>query len=91
MKIVIVHINPAGDGVTAMYIDGKLRIEGDYYHDKIDHWIDGYLEGLTEGMNDEVPEIAHVNITDDKQITKYCESGSPLPKFLTKLEKHFDA
>jgi hypothetical protein len=32
--------------VTALYIDGKLHTSGDYYHDKIDDWINGFIAGL---------------------------------------------
>lgn len=46
MKIDIVKFNPEGDGVTAVYIDGKLHTHGDYYHDKIDNWVEGFIDGL---------------------------------------------
>lgn len=86
MKVVIVQI---GDEVQAMYINGKLRYEGDYYHDKIEVWIEGYLEALsdyTDGF-----EICYKHITNYETVVKYCEQGKPLPKTLTKLEKYFDA
>jgi hypothetical protein len=34
------------DGVTALYIDDKLIMYGDYYHDKIDDCIRGFVAGL---------------------------------------------
>lgn len=35
-----------GDPVTELW-EGKKRItRGDYYHDKIDQYIDGFLDGL---------------------------------------------
>jgi len=46
VKITIVHIHPEGDGVTAMYINDELYASGDYYNDKIDDWICGFIEGL---------------------------------------------
>jgi hypothetical protein len=46
MIIDIVYINPEGDGVTAVYIDGDLHTYGDYYHDKIDDWVRGFIDGL---------------------------------------------
>jgi len=36
-----------GDGITALYIDGKLYAYGDYYHDKIDDFIRGFVDGLS--------------------------------------------
>ena len=35
-----------GDGVTGMYFDGKLITYGDYYHNKIDDYISGFLDGM---------------------------------------------
>lgn len=46
MKFTVVKFNYEGDGVTALYIDGKLHTHGDYYHNKIDEWIDGFLAGI---------------------------------------------
>lgn len=34
-----------GDTVTALYLNGELRREGDYYHNHIDDWVEGFLEG----------------------------------------------
>ena len=36
----------SGEYVSALYIDGELWHYGDYYHDKIDDWIKGFLNGL---------------------------------------------
>lgn len=46
MKIVVVSFNPEGDGVTAMYVDGRRYTYGDYYHNKIDDWIKGFVGAL---------------------------------------------
>lgn len=46
MIITYVSFNPDGDGVDAVYIDGKLHRYGDYYHDKFRDWYDGFLDGL---------------------------------------------
>ncbi len=60
-KVNVVSFNPEGDGVTALYINGKYHSHGDYYHDKIDHWINGFIAGLThagvsvERMEDSIP------------------------------------
>lgn len=51
-EVHIVNIHPEGDGMTALYLDGELFRTGDYYHDKIDDWIEGFIAGLEYG---EVP------------------------------------
>lgn len=44
-----------GDGITGFYIDGKFMFSGDYYHDKIDDYIQGYIDGMIQaGMTVEV-------------------------------------
>jgi hypothetical protein len=61
MQVTVVKFNPEGDGVTALYIDGKKHTHGDFYHDKIDDWIAGFIEGLKfaevnfEEAEDEIP------------------------------------
>ena len=52
MKIQIVHINPEGDGATALYVDDELHTHGDYYHNKIGDWISGFLDGLEFARNE---------------------------------------
>lgn len=42
----VVHIAYESDGITALYDDDKLVVEGDYYHDKIDSLIEGFFLGL---------------------------------------------
>lgn len=88
MKVVIVHINPGEETVIGIYVDGILKNSGDYHFDKIDIWIDGYLEGLYDGGQEF--DLAHTNITEDKQVDNYCECGTALPKLLTKLEPYFE-
>lgn len=41
-----VDFTGGGDGVYALYIDGKLYKYGDYYHDKIEVWIEAFIEGI---------------------------------------------
>lgn len=35
-----VDFTGGGDGVHAIYIDGNLHKYGDYYHDKIEEWVE---------------------------------------------------
>jgi len=41
-----VDFTEGGDGVYALYIDGVLFKYGDYYHDKIETWIESFIEGV---------------------------------------------
>lgn len=41
-----VDFTGGGDGVYALYIDGELYKYGDYYHDKIEIWIDSFYDGI---------------------------------------------
>lgn len=62
MRLCRVSFAYESDGVTALYIDGKLHTHGDYYHDKIDDWINGFIEGLKYAgqqvtvASDQIPE-----------------------------------
>jgi hypothetical protein len=46
MKLTIVDFSGGAEGITALYIDGKLHTYGDYYHNKITEWINGFIAGL---------------------------------------------
>lgn len=46
MSLTVVKFDPDGDGVTALYIGDNLNTYGDYYHDKVDDWVEGFLEGV---------------------------------------------
>ncbi len=47
MKFTILTINPYGDGYTHLYLNKSRITEGDYYHNKIDDYINGYIHGFT--------------------------------------------
>lgn len=36
------------EGLKKLYMDGKLILQGDHYHDKIDNVIRGYFTALNE-------------------------------------------
>ncbi len=46
LTITTVDFTGGGDGVYALYIDGKLHKYGDYYHDKIEEWTIGFIDGI---------------------------------------------
>ena len=72
IEIDIVSINPEGDGVTALYIDGDLHTHGNEYHDKIDVWISGFLDGLKYAEVDFLKENWEVS-GDTKLGRQICE------------------
>jgi len=79
LTIDIVKFNPEGDGVTAIYIYGVLFTYGDYYHDKIDDWVQGFIDGLEYAM-------ASFNVVnwalpgDTKMSRDICELGATPPE-----------
>lgn len=56
MNITIVEFAPETDSVIASYIDGTLYEWGDCYHDKIDKWLDGFINGLKHAQCDFILE-----------------------------------
>lgn len=59
MKIVAVDYqedkNGGSDGFHALYIDGKLIVYGDDYHNKIQDYIRGFIDGIEfTGMKPEI-------------------------------------
>ena len=56
------------EGITALYDgDGKLVTSGDYYHDKIDEFIDGYLECYNTHVSKAKLTSKSVEISFDKE------------------------
>ena len=55
-----VDFKGGGDGVDALYINGMLHKYGDYYHDKIGEWIEGFLGGIKyAGINYTFISVLH--------------------------------
>ena len=61
-KLISIDFGGGGDGTTILYVDGKLEMYGDYYHDKIDDKINGFAQGL-EHMGEEI-SIEILNVED---------------------------
>lgn len=87
MKFTVVKFNPEGDGVTALYIDGKLHIHGDYYHNKIDEWIDGFLAG-SKHLNWPMQQEAHY-VPSDNCKPIYEDGQEPPPKWPDKRKRYY--
>ena len=49
MKIDIVDFSGGGEVSTALYVNGEYLFGGDYYHDKIDDYVEGFLAGVKKG------------------------------------------
>lgn len=73
MKIKVVKMNPGGDSVTALYVDDRLRVQGDQYHDKISDWIKGFLAGLKFARDEGWYQVVHVETwyIPDRYFTEY--------------------
>ena len=85
MKIDIVDFTNGGDGVTAVYVDGKLHRHGDPYHDSITQWIDGFVAGLKFAKVK--VKVNKVYLAGDNQwVARVSEDGDLPPKKLKDLE-----
>ena len=72
-----------GEYVKSLYIDGKLHIYGDYYHNKIDELINGFIDGAKwAGTNIEVDKITCKNRKISEDV---CENGGIPPKYIQEL------
>ena len=76
---------PQGEGVHAIYIDGVLEKYGDYYHDKIQNWIQGFLDG-TRWAGIEFEE-RKITCKDPELNEKICELGGIPPKHVSSISK----
>lgn len=73
MQIDVVDFSCGEDGVNAIYLDGEIVKYGDYYHDKINDWIAGYLECATTFLKLEIrhwellkPDLRYEYFAPDK-------------------------
>lgn len=82
-KFTIVHF-PEGEGVHAIYVNGKLEKYGDYYHDKIQDWIKGFLDGARwAGINFEETKVT---CNDPELNDGICDNGDSPPKYLSDIK-----
>lgn len=84
MKVDVVDFSGGGDGYTALYVDNKLHTYGDYYHDKIGDWINGWVAATEEQIGEEnVERKDWWLVSDDDPLVKMGGGGPP--KDVTKL------
>lgn len=80
----VVHIAYEGDGLTALYDNDYLVTVGDYYHDKINSYIDGFFFGM--GYNDIKYVREDIYISEDEYDVIY---GPEIPNRLSVLKKSY--
>jgi hypothetical protein len=69
--------------VYALYADGELIKYGDYYHDKIQDWIKGFIAGVKWG---DVPTVCYEEVsTNEELIDAVCMMGNPVPEKLSDI------
>jgi len=79
-----VDFTGGGDGVYAIYIDGSLHKYGDYYHDKIEDWIQGFIDGVKwSGVN---IVFNSVKCSDSEMISDISEMANVPPKYLSDVK-----
>lgn len=63
----ILRVNPYFDGYVHLYLDNSLICQGDYYHDKIEDYIKGYIDGYSRLFDSSEPtKVAVKEINFDK-------------------------
>ena len=79
-----VDFTGGGDGVHAIYIGGNLHKYGDYYHDKIEEWMEGFVGGL-EWCGLEI-RVDKVECIDEEMISDVSEMSNIPPKNLSAIK-----
>lgn len=77
-RLTIVDFTGGGDGVTALYVNGDLQKYGDYYHDKIDNWIEGFEAGIK--FTGAYLEVEKEECKDSEMIESISEMGNIPPQ-----------
>lgn len=76
-----------GDGITAIYIDGDLFKYGDYYHDKIDEYITGFVDGLKYINGEDVINLNFIKLHDNHPLVySTWELAEEPPKKLENID-----
>jgi hypothetical protein len=79
MDIVRITFNESGDPLYGLYVDGKYIIGGDYYHDKAEYKIEGFLAGLRYAN---VQFDYRECICIDDEINQSCADCADIPETL---------
>ncbi len=85
VKMTKVDFTGGDDGGIALYINDILVKDGDYYHDKIDTYIKGFVDGARWcGLN---VIFETVYCTNEEWIEEVSQLGNPAPKNLSDIYK----
>jgi len=85
MELTIVSFCGGGDGIHALYVDGELHKYGDYYHDKIEVWINGFSDGLKYAKVDCTEKV--IDLPDGHELIEDTwEMGNPPPNKLSDIK-----
>jgi len=92
-KFTQITFNPKGDSYDLFFLDGKLLLQGDYYHDKVDHLFEGvtiYLSFMKEEYSHERwnAEIKHEG-AEYWQYDFEPDRNENIENLLKRLEKNF--
>lgn len=82
-KFTKVDFTGGGDGVYALYIDNKLFKYGDYYHDKIEEWVDAFIQGAR--WNGASIQYSTLECTDSSMIEEISELAGTPPQNLSDI------
>jgi hypothetical protein len=88
MRIDIVTFDYNGKRITGMYINGSLKKHGDYniYEEKIDHYIEGFIEGINE-VSDIPADVTRYVCSSAAINSITCEMGGPPPKTIHEMKQ----
>lgn len=62
------------DSVKALYINGELEKSGDYYHDKISYWLDGFEYAIKLLQSDASFEKLYIHSNNCEDILELGDS-----------------
>jgi hypothetical protein len=94
MKITKINLNPDGGSYYVVFIDDKLLMEGDEYHDKINAQIQGIVHLCVFESRECSVEEVNARILDAAEDAYYDDKFAPKPKdsvekYLKRLSKDF--
>lgn len=76
----------SGEQVHAFYINGQLIKYGDHYHNKMEEWIQGFLDGVEHSLGYKVKEFKY-KCTDEEMNDAMCDLGDSPPQFINNIIK----
>lgn len=86
MELVIVDFSGGGDGITALYIDGKLHFYGDYYHNKINEKIEGFIDGVSYVLGSDRVDDNFIELHENHPLIEDTwDYGNPPPSNLSDI------